>query len=222
MRLYVRTEIILKFDKKKWVDTCVCLCKNRVYGSYTVVMGAEPLSCDTISRGKLLGKSGREEVVLRIEVRKSEESSNCVHISLNFPINLYRIIFLQHDLLNDLKVLHFYFWNFSEFSLKFHWNFWSKNRHGILPDGTRLPNIRPLNIRRDYYTIMRRGRERNARARRLDAETLRQYASQGDVFIQDNRTENMDYSPQVDNITYEARVTALHELADGIKRGENS
>lgn len=94
-------------------------------------------------------------------------------------------------------------------------------RHGILPDGTRLPNIRPLNIQRDYYTIMRRGKERSARARRLDSDKLKYYASKGDAFMQDQQTENRDYSPQVDATVYEARVTALHELADGLKRGED-
>lgn len=88
-----------------------------------------------------------------------------------------------------------------------------------MPDGSKHARMRPLNIVRDRYTIIRRGNERNARQQHLDAAKLAAYQSPGDVFHGDKQIKSHVYSDQVPNVVYEARQTALHELADGIIHG---
>lgn len=88
-----------------------------------------------------------------------------------------------------------------------------------MPDGSMHPVMRPLNINRDRYTILRRGMERNARQVHLDAQKLAQYQSPGDVFQSDKQIKSHDYSDQVPNTVYAARTAALHELAEGILHG---
>ena len=91
--------------------------------------------------------------------------------------------------------------------------------NGVMPDGSRHAKMRPLNINRDRNTIIRRGNERNARQVALDAQTLANYQSSGDVFQSDKQIQSHRYSDQVPNIVYEARTAALHELAEGIQHG---
>ena len=91
--------------------------------------------------------------------------------------------------------------------------------HGTMPDGSRHPQLYPLNVNRDMRKIIRRGNERNARQVHLDAQKLAAYQSSGDVFQSDKQTKSHQYSDQVPNIVYEARTAALHELADGILHG---
>ena len=90
---------------------------------------------------------------------------------------------------------------------------------GVMPDGSMHPVMRPLNINRDMYTIIRRGNERNARQVHLDARKLAAYQSPGDVFQGDKQIKSHRYSDQVPNTVYEARTAALHELAEGILHG---
>ena len=91
--------------------------------------------------------------------------------------------------------------------------------NGVMPDGSRHAKMRPLNINRDRNTIIRRGNERNARQIALDAQTLANYQSSGDVFQSDKQIQSHRYSDQVPNVVYEARTAALHELAEGIQHG---
>lgn len=91
--------------------------------------------------------------------------------------------------------------------------------NGRMPGVGKHPPLRPLNINRDRYAIIKRGNQRNARAHPLDPIKLRAYASRGDVFQGDRQIKSHEYSTQVDNIVYEARTKALHELADGIIHG---
>ncbi|MCJ1477643.1 hypothetical protein MMC13_006316 [Lambiella insularis] len=91
--------------------------------------------------------------------------------------------------------------------------------NGVMPDGSRHASIRPLNINRDRYTIIRRGNQRNARQVHLDPQKLSVYRSSGDVFQTDRQIKSHEYSDQVPNTVYEARTKALHELADGILHG---
>ena len=91
--------------------------------------------------------------------------------------------------------------------------------NGVMPDGSMHPVMRPLNINRDMYTIIRRGNERNARQVHLDAQKLAAYQSPGDVFQSDKQIKSHRYSDQVPNVVYAARTAALHELADGILHG---
>lgn len=88
-----------------------------------------------------------------------------------------------------------------------------------MPDGTRHEPMRPLNVSRDMYTIVKRGNERNARQVSIAPRIVAQYRSAGDVFQSDRQTQSHEYSAQVTNVVYEARRTALHELADGIIHG---
>lgn len=90
---------------------------------------------------------------------------------------------------------------------------------GVTPDGSTHPTLRPLNINRDMYTIIRRGNQRNARQVHLDAQKLAAYQSPGDVFQGDKQIKSHRYSDQVPNVVYAARTAALHELADGILHG---
>ena len=90
---------------------------------------------------------------------------------------------------------------------------------GTMPDGSRHPTLRPLNIVRDRNTIIRRGNARNARQVHLDAEKVAAYKSTGDVFQSDKQIKSHSYSDQVPNTIYAARTQALHELADGILHG---
>jgi hypothetical protein len=91
--------------------------------------------------------------------------------------------------------------------------------NGTMPDGSRPASIRPLNIVRDGYAIIRRGNERNARQTQIDAQRLAAYQSPADVFRMDRQAKSQHYSAQVPNVIYEARTRALHELADGILHG---
>lgn len=91
--------------------------------------------------------------------------------------------------------------------------------NGMAPDGRRHPPLRPLNINRDMRTIIRRGEERNRRAQPLDPERLAAYRSPHDVFHMDEQIKSHEYSTQVDNVVYEARTRALHELAEGLMHG---
>ena len=91
--------------------------------------------------------------------------------------------------------------------------------NGVMPDGSMHPVMRPLNINRDMYTIIRRGNERNARQVNIDVQRLANYQSPGDVFQSDVQIKSHHYSAQVPNIVYAARTAALHELADGILHG---
>ena len=91
--------------------------------------------------------------------------------------------------------------------------------NGTMPDGSKHQHMRPLNINRDRYTIIRRGNERNARQIHLDAKKLLAYQSPGDVFQNDKQIKSHQYSDQVPNTVYEDRTKALHELADGIIHG---
>ena len=91
--------------------------------------------------------------------------------------------------------------------------------NGVMPDGSMHPIMRPLNINRDMYTIIRRGNERNARQVHLDAQRLAQYQSPGDVFQSDKQIKSHRYSDQVPNTVYEARTAALHVLAEGLLHG---
>jgi hypothetical protein len=91
--------------------------------------------------------------------------------------------------------------------------------NGDPPDGFKQPHLRPLNIKRDRNAIIRRGNERNARAHALDPARLAAYRSPHDVFLGDQQIRSYEYSTQVDNIMYEARTRALHELANGIQHG---
>lgn len=90
---------------------------------------------------------------------------------------------------------------------------------GIMPDGSKHAPMRPLNIQRDMYTIIRRGNERNARQVQIAPRIIQQYRSPGDVFLSDRQIHSHDYSAQVTNVVYDARRQALHELADGIIHG---
>ncbi|KAE9382785.1 hypothetical protein BT96DRAFT_1010040 [Gymnopus androsaceus JB14] len=67
--------------------------------------------------------------------------------------------------------------------------------NGKTPDGSRHAPLRPLNIVRDRYTIIKRGNERNARAVALDAKRLAAYSSPGDVFHSDKAIKSQQYSP---------------------------
>lgn len=91
--------------------------------------------------------------------------------------------------------------------------------NGVMPDGSMHAAMRPLNINRDMYTIIRRGNERNARQVQLDSQKLAAYQSRGDVFQSDKQIQSHRYSDQVPNTVYEARTAALHELAEGILHG---
>ncbi|CAD6575860.1 MAG: hypothetical protein ASARMPRED_007488 [Alectoria sarmentosa] len=91
--------------------------------------------------------------------------------------------------------------------------------NGVMPDGSMHPIMRPLNINRDMYTIIRRGNERNARQVHLDAQRLAEYQSPGDVFQSDKQIKSHRYSDQVPNTVYEARTAALHVLAEGLLHG---
>ncbi|KAF8928910.1 hypothetical protein EDD21DRAFT_373170 [Dissophora ornata] len=91
--------------------------------------------------------------------------------------------------------------------------------NGVMPDGFRHQPMRPLNINRDRWTIMKRANERMARQTPLDAERLAAYQSPGDVFRLDKQTTSRLYSDQVQNAIYDSRRQALHGLADGIIHG---
>ena len=91
--------------------------------------------------------------------------------------------------------------------------------NGVMPDGSKHPHLRPLNVNRDMRTIIQRGNERNARQVHLDAQKLAAYQSPGDVFQSDKQIKSHSYSDQVPNVVYAARTAALHELADGILHG---
>lgn len=91
--------------------------------------------------------------------------------------------------------------------------------NGVMPDGSQHAPMRPLNIYRDRYTIIKRGNERNARQVHLEAKKLAAYQSAGDVFQVDKQIKSHDYSFQVPNVVYAARTQALHEFADGILHG---
>jgi hypothetical protein len=91
--------------------------------------------------------------------------------------------------------------------------------NGVMPDGSKHPPLRPLNVNRDMRLIIRRGNERNARQVRLNPQQLAEYRSMGDVFRSDRQIKSYEYSYQVPNIVYQARSAALHQLADGILHG---
>ncbi|MCJ1382281.1 hypothetical protein MMC17_005394 [Xylographa soralifera] len=91
--------------------------------------------------------------------------------------------------------------------------------NGVMPDGSRHAAIRPLNITRDRYTIIRRGNQRNARQIPLDPKELAKYMSPGDVFQSDKQIKSHSYSQQVPNTVYDTRKKALHEFAEGILDG---
>ncbi|MCJ1296096.1 hypothetical protein MMC34_007661 [Xylographa carneopallida] len=91
--------------------------------------------------------------------------------------------------------------------------------NGMMPDGSRHASIRPLNINRDRYTIIRRGNQRNARQIPLDPKLLAKYMSPGDVFQSDKQIKSHNYSEQVPNTVYDTRIKALHEFAEGIIHG---
>jgi len=74
----------------------------------------------------------------------------------------------------------------------------------------------------NFQELTRRGEARNALAVKIDPARLAAYRSKGDVFLGDINMRTLDYSTQVSNITYDARMKALEELADGIIHGTDN
>jgi len=91
--------------------------------------------------------------------------------------------------------------------------------NGKSPDGKKHPPLRPLNIRRDWNTILLQADLRMTLQIPIDPRRLALYQSPGDVFQYDPRTQSHEYSSQVVNVVYEARRQALHELAEGLHKG---
>lgn len=90
-----------------------------------------------------------------------------------------------------------------------------------LPDGSKAPHLRPLNIMRNRNEIIRRGNARNALQTPLPLDVVEKYGSPHDAFHDDKQIHSHEYSAQVRNTVYEARTEALHELADGIIAGKD-
>lgn len=90
-----------------------------------------------------------------------------------------------------------------------------------LPDGSKPRYLKPLNMLRNRNEIIRRGNARNALQKPLSLEMVQRYGSPHDAFHSDKQIKTHDYSPQVQNNIYEARIAALHELADGINSGRD-
>ena len=91
--------------------------------------------------------------------------------------------------------------------------------NGATPDGTERTTLRLLSIVEDWAAIIARGKERNERQVRLDAQDLAKYQSTKDVFKSDKEINPSNYSDQVPNDVYVTRQAALHELAEGIQNG---
>lgn len=91
--------------------------------------------------------------------------------------------------------------------------------NGKSPDGKKHPPLRPLNIRRDWTTILAQAQFRMNQQMPIDPSRLAMYMSPGDVFQYDPGTVSHAYSNQVTNVVYEARRAALHELAEGLHKG---
>ncbi|KAG0039981.1 hypothetical protein BGZ83_002685, partial [Gryganskiella cystojenkinii] len=91
--------------------------------------------------------------------------------------------------------------------------------NGNSPDNIKHPQLRPLNVNRDMPTIIRQANQRMARQAPLDSRRLAMYQSPGDIFLYDKQTRSHQYSDQVQNVVYEARRRAIHDLAEGLQNG---